>query len=76
MVKGSAVRHTSPTAKNIKSSRSHAIFTVYIEQQDRITFDSKKAKFQLVDLAGSERMASSKTHGISAKEGKLLVKFC
>ncbi|GFT15739.1 chromosome-associated kinesin KIF4 [Nephila pilipes] len=65
--KGSRLRHTSTTAKNLKSSRSHAIFSVYIEQTDNI--NSKRSKFQLVDLAGSERMTFSKTVGLQIKEG-------
>ncbi|KAF8790536.1 chromosome-associated kinesin KIF4-like [Argiope bruennichi] len=67
--KGSNLRHTSATAKNLKSSRSHAIFSVYIEQTDKRTFNFKRSKFQLVDLAGSERMSSSKTAGLQVKEG-------
>ncbi|GBN29287.1 Chromosome-associated kinesin KIF4 [Araneus ventricosus] len=67
--KGSSLRHTSATAKNVKSSRSHAIFSVYIEQTDKRTFNFKRSKFQLVDLAGSERMSSSKTAGLQVKEG-------
>ncbi|CAL1272770.1 unnamed protein product [Larinioides sclopetarius] len=67
--KGSSLRHTSATAKNVKSSRSHAIFSVYIEQTDKRTFNFKRSKFQLVDLAGSERMSSSKTAGVQVKEG-------
>ncbi|GFR01019.1 chromosome-associated kinesin KIF4 [Trichonephila clavata] len=65
--KGSHLRHTSTTAKNIKSSRSHAIFSVYIEQSNSV--NSKRSKFQLVDLAGSERMGFSKTVGLQVKEG-------
>ncbi|PRD32411.1 UNVERIFIED_CONTAM: kif4 [Trichonephila clavipes] len=65
--KGSHFRHTSTTAKNLKSSRSHAIFSVYIEQSNNV--NSKRSKFQLVDLAGSERMGFSKTVGLQVKEG-------
>ncbi|GIZ01343.1 chromosome-associated kinesin KIF4 [Caerostris extrusa] len=67
--KGSTLRHTSATAKNLKSSRSHAIFSVHVEQTDKITKNFKRSKFQLVDLAGSERMSSSKTAGLQVKEG-------
>jgi len=42
---------------NATSSRSHAIFTIYIETQENFdnTEHFKVGKLNLVDLAGSER---------------------
>lgn len=53
---GSSGRVTGSTAMNNQSSRSHAIFTVTIQQQKHDDSNSAMtAKFHLVDLAGSER---------------------
>jgi len=62
---GSMLRNTDRTDGNIRSSRSHAIFTVSISYSK----DSKsvcKGKFLLVDLAGSE----SATQGDAAAQQK------
>ena len=59
---GTNQRKTASTNMNLTSSRSHSIFTIYIETSE---FDEaheqriKAGKLNLVDLAGSER--SSKT---------------
>ncbi|EJW05262.1 hypothetical protein EDEG_00673 [Edhazardia aedis USNM 41457] len=55
--KANQKRQSAETARNIMSSRSHAILTIYIENNGVI---KKNAKFNIVDLAGSER-----TDGIS-----------
>ena len=64
-------RTTAATLMNDSSSRSHAIFTVQIEQhifsepeQGYIT-----AKFFFVDLAGSERLKKTGATGVTLKEG-------
>jgi kinesin family protein 4/21/27 len=77
---GSVKRVTAATAMNNTSSRSHAIFTVYIEgtrKSDSLEEDDDEngrpsnivAKFHLVDLAGSERAKKTKTTGLRYKEG-------
>ena len=52
-------RKTGETAMNKDSSRSHSIFTIYIETatEDAVTGKQKikAGKLNLVDLAGSER---------------------
>ena len=55
---------------NYESSRSHAIFTITLEQTSA-TDDVilPKSKLQLVDLAGSERQSKTKAEGIRLKEG-------
>jgi len=52
---GSACRVTGSTNMNEQSSRSHAIFTLIVQQRHIGTGEYTKAKFHLVDLAGSER---------------------
>ena len=66
---GIANRITSATTMNAHSSRSHAIFTVYLQviYNDPLKHQHiRKAKLNLVDLAGSERHGKT---GISTNSG-------
>ncbi|XP_046859359.1 kinesin-like protein KIF27 isoform X2 [Xenia sp. Carnegie-2017] len=77
---GAAGRHVGSTNMNEHSSRSHAIFTLYIEQhmiqkEERATAndytsasDFMSAKFHFVDLAGSERAHRTGNVGERFKE--------
>ena len=55
---GNNSRHVASHALNSASSRSHCIFTLYIEQS-KVSASGQatrlKSKFNLIDLAGSER---------------------
>lgn len=63
-------RTTAATAMNSTSSRSHAIFSLTLEQQHNEDInDFWKAKLQLVDLAGSERIKKTHAEGARLKEG-------
>ena len=58
MDQGTANRKTGETAMNKDSSRSHSIFTIYVETAERDDEGEqrvKAGKLNLVDLAGSER---------------------
>lgn len=66
--KGSSLRVVGATAMNDQSSRSHAIFTIILEQTRGKT-KGLISKFHLVDLAGSERQSKTKAEGIRLKEG-------
>jgi len=55
LVVGGASRVTGSTLMNEQSSRSHAIFTLLLEQKDLASGTRRFSKFHLVDLAGSER---------------------
>ncbi|KAA0201034.1 Kinesin protein [Fasciolopsis buskii] len=65
-------RSTGATLMNADSSRSHSIFTIYLEMIDRdpqIEGEKIKAgKLNLVDLAGSERQAKTGACGDRFKE--------
>ncbi|KAL1310182.1 kinesin-like protein KIN-4C isoform X1 [Arachis ipaensis] len=64
---GSLSRATGSTNMNSQSSRSHAIFTITMEQKKGD--DILCAKLHLVDLAGSERAKRTGADGMRLKEG-------
>ncbi|UMM29816.1 hypothetical protein L5515_011989 [Caenorhabditis briggsae] len=67
---GCHYRTKAETAMNAMSSRSHAVFTVYVEKTATPESDSAfSAKLQLVDLAGSERLKKTEAEGNRMKEG-------
>lgn len=83
--RGSLSRSTSSTLMNEASSRSHAIFSITLEQhfiEDLYKTENEKkanesgsppefilAKFHFVDLAGSERIKKTGATGSTLKEG-------
>ncbi|KAF8377384.1 hypothetical protein HHK36_030761 [Tetracentron sinense] len=80
LYRGSLSRATASTNMNSQSSRSHAIFTITIEQKKNIRCptgvlnhevgdDILCAKLHLVDLAGSERAKRTGADGLRFKEG-------
>ncbi|CAN4122646.1 unnamed protein product [Withania somnifera] len=77
---GSLSRATGSTNMNNQSSRSHAIFTITMEQMRKtgsndgnsnecMTEEYLCAKLHLVDLAGSERAKRTGSNGLRFKEG-------
>ncbi|KAM0032689.1 putative plus-end-directed kinesin ATPase [Helianthus debilis subsp. tardiflorus] len=77
---GSLSRATGSTNMNNQSSRSHAIFTITVEQIRKINSGDNNlnesmsdeylcAKLHLVDLAGSERAKRTGSDGMRFKEG-------
>ncbi|EDL95927.1 kinesin family member 4 [Rattus norvegicus] len=69
---GNNCRTVASTAMNSQSSRSHAIFTISIEQRKKNDKNSSfRSKLHLVDLAGSERQKKTKAEGDRLKEDSL-----
>jgi kinesin family protein 3/17 len=65
-------RKVGETAMNDKSSRSHSIFTIYIERSSMVNGEQKirAGKLNLVDLAGSERQSKTHAKGDRLKEAQ------
>ncbi|XP_075591115.1 uncharacterized protein LOC142598018 [Dermatophagoides farinae] len=64
---GISKRVTYSHQLNAYSSRSHAIFNIYLESTT--TWQTKLAKLTLIDLAGSERVKRTKSLGKNFREG-------
>ncbi|NXI64223.1 KI18B protein, partial [Anseranas semipalmata] len=72
LANGNKNRTQHPTDANATSSRSHAVFQIYVKQQDRVVGlaqDLQVAKMSLIDLAGSERASVTNTKGERLREG-------
>ena len=65
-----------PLNNSYKSSRSHCIFTIFIEQISKIESSDKiiSSKLTLVDLAGNDRVKISKINGLLLNEAKYINK--
>eukprot|EP00300_Choanocystis_sp_HF-7_P017837 c19851_g1_i1.p1 GENE.c19851_g1_i1~~c19851_g1_i1.p1 ORF type:complete len:1217 (+),score=220.68 c19851_g1_i1:108-3653(+) len=63
-------RVTAETKMNSQSSRSHMVFTAYLEVTNPLTKDKLSSKLHLVDLAGSERVSKSKATGDQLTEAR------
>ncbi|XP_061886760.1 kinesin-like protein KIF18A isoform X1 [Entelurus aequoreus] len=69
---GNQNRTQHPTDMNATSSRSHAVFQIYLRQQDKTASLNRNvcvAKMSLIDLAGSERASATNTKGQRFREG-------
>ncbi|XP_023559998.1 kinesin-like protein KIF18A [Octodon degus] len=69
---GNKNRTQHPTDANAASSRSHAVFQIYLRQQDKTASINQNvciAKMSLIDLAGSERASSTSATGTRFVEG-------
>ncbi|NWT97913.1 KI18A protein, partial [Urocynchramus pylzowi] len=69
---GNKNRTQHPTDVNASSSRSHAVFQIYLRQQDKaasLNQNIRIAKMSLIDLAGSERASATRAKGARFVEG-------
>lgn len=74
MDKGNKARTVGATSMNQDSSRSHSIFTLYVEVSEETEGKSRytSSKLSLVDLAGSERATKTNAKGDRLKEGNMI----
>ncbi|XP_034947197.1 kinesin-like protein KIF18A [Chelonus insularis] len=66
---GNKNRTQHPTDANAESSRSHAVFQVYINITNKLDGQVKQVKLSMIDLAGSERASATGCKGARLKEG-------
>eukprot|EP00118_Oscarella_pearsei_P007443 m.36588 g.36588 ORF g.36588 m.36588 type:complete len:779 (+) comp32263_c0_seq2:38-2374(+) len=70
LFEGETNRAIAAHSLNKNSSRSHCIFTIYVESRSRTATSAQftLSKLNLVDLAGSERLKKTKSEGATQKE--------
>jgi len=73
---GDTNRHVAEHALNKGSTRSHVVFTIYVESRSRVESSEKViySKLHLVDLAGSERVKKTGSDGVMLKEATYINK--
>nr|XP_054965777.1 kinesin-like protein KIF9 isoform X3 [Pan paniscus] len=76
LFEGETNRIIASHTMNKNSSRSHCLFTIYIEAHSRTLSEEKyiTSKINLVDLAGSERLGKSGSEGQVLKEATYINK--
>ncbi|XP_064602782.1 uncharacterized protein LOC135468448 isoform X2 [Liolophura sinensis] len=70
LLQGQANRKVAETPVNQRSSRSHAVFTVFLTTKKPNSDIVVRSKLHLVDLAGSERVAKTGVDGQQLSEAK------
>ncbi|KAI8922216.1 P-loop containing nucleoside triphosphate hydrolase protein [Powellomyces hirtus] len=76
LFEGETTRSIAEHQLNRNSSRSHCIFTIWLESRSRVESSEKVlySKLNLVDLAGSERLSKTQTTGVSLREAMYINK--
>ncbi len=76
LFEGEANRTISEHQLNKESTRSHCLFTIYLEMKSRIESTEKviTSKLNFVDLAGSERVKKTGSTGLTLKEATYINK--
>ncbi|XP_057334110.1 kinesin-like protein KIF18A [Microplitis mediator] len=69
LAQGNRNRTQHPTDANAESSRSHAVFQVYVNITNKLDGQVKQVKLSMIDLAGSERASATGCKGARFKEG-------
>ncbi|XP_043287140.1 kinesin-like protein KIF18A [Venturia canescens] len=69
LARGNKNRTQHPTDANEESSRSHAVFQVYVNITNKLDGQKKHVKLSMIDLAGSERASATGCKGARFKEG-------
>lgn len=71
---GEAQRHTGATKMNDTSSRSHLVFSVFVDVNNLEIHQRSLGKLSLVDLAGSERVSKAESTADRLREGRAINK--
>ena len=71
---GEMQRHTESTKMNDTSSRSHLVFSVFVDVDNLETHQRTLGKLSLVDLAGSERVSKAESSDDRLREGRAINK--
>jgi centromeric protein E len=70
---GDKLRKEAETKANSKSSRSHSVFRISVEIDDKNTHTGRRtirsSQIQIVDLAGSEGASKTRSAGLRLREG-------
>lgn len=76
LFEGETNRSIAAHQLNKQSSRSHCLFTVYLESRSRTQSNAKYtvSKLNFVDLAGSERISKTKSEGKTKEEAMYINK--
>ncbi|KAI8822057.1 P-loop containing nucleoside triphosphate hydrolase protein [Fimicolochytrium jonesii] len=76
LFEGETTRSIAEHQLNRNSSRSHCIFTIWLESRSRVESSERVlySKLNLVDLAGSERLSKTHTTGLSLREAMYINK--
>ncbi|XP_009906084.2 kinesin-like protein KIF9 [Dryobates pubescens] len=76
LFEGETKRVMAEHTLNKNSSRSHCIFTIYLESRCRLSSGVKciHSKINLIDLAGSERLSKTGSEGQTLKEATYINK--
>lgn len=76
LFQGETARSIAEHAMNKNSTRSHCIFTIFLETRSRVESSEKivLSKLNLVDLAGSERVGKTGSRGTTLSEAKYINK--
>lgn len=67
---GKSNRQVAVTNMNEHSSRSHSVFQIQVEQENKATQKKLTGKLYLVDLAGSEKVSKTGAEGTVLEEAK------
>lgn len=68
LAEGGSNRKRSTHKLNVDSSRSHVIYTIYVERREAPGAPPKLGKIHFVDLAGSEKLKDSESSGVNGEE--------
>jgi len=70
LARGQAIRTKAADDNSTDSSRSHAVFTLHLEQSNKLTGELNRSRLQVFDLAGSQSITNPSAKSKSSAVGK------